>query len=179
MSEETYITTINSRKIDYERPDPRQIDFRDLAHALSNIRRFATHTTKFYSVAEHCFNVSVLCSALGEDPMWGLMHDAEEAYTGDIPSPLKKAVPGFRMVQDRLTMAVAQAFGLKGHQVPLGVKKIDRELLSHEGLHLTYGNWPPSSVLMPVVAELPLTCLAPAEASEIFIRRFQQLRGIS
>jgi len=72
-------------------PKPEEIDIRDIARSLSMICRYGGHVLKFYSVAEHCCFVSDLCLSAGYKPiaLWGLLHDASEAYLGDIVRPLK------------------------------------------------------------------------------------------
>jgi hypothetical protein len=75
-------------------PDPEHIDIRDIAHALANVCRYNGHIREHYSVAQH----SVIVSKHFADPkleLAGLLHDAEEAYFGDMVSPLKKMFPEF------------------------------------------------------------------------------------
>lgn len=81
-------------RVDLLDPDERSIDIRDISHGLSNICRFTGQTSTFYSVAEHCMHVSSIVKARTGDPfleLGGLLHDAHEAYTGDISSPMKWA----------------------------------------------------------------------------------------
>lgn len=75
------------RLIDFNHPAPEQIDLTDIAHALSNICRFGGHSGPFYSVAQH----SILVAALAPPHLRreALMHDAAEAYLGDVIKPLK------------------------------------------------------------------------------------------
>jgi uncharacterized protein len=59
----------------------------DIAHALSNLCRFTGHTRRFYSVGEHSCRVADLMPP--ELRLAGLLHDASEAYLGDMSRPLK------------------------------------------------------------------------------------------
>lgn len=72
---------------------PDDIDIQDIQHALSNICRFNGHCREFYSVAQHSVHVSELLARNGYGvpcQLVGLLHDASEAYLGDIIRPLKK-----------------------------------------------------------------------------------------
>lgn len=69
-------------------PDPDLICIEDIAHALSNISRYGGHCHRFFSVADHSIRVAERTSDKNE--IWSLLHDAPEAYLGDIPAPLKQ-----------------------------------------------------------------------------------------
>lgn len=67
----------------------------DVAHALALINRFNGHTKRPYSVAEHSLVVAELAAQAGEavDVQFAcLMHDAHEAYVGDVIAPVKDAL---------------------------------------------------------------------------------------
>ncbi len=83
------IRTFTNKTIDLYSPTVEDIDIIDIAHALSNLCRFSGHTHTFYSVAQHSLLVSYLVpyNALRRV---ALLHDAAEAYLGDVVSPLKK-----------------------------------------------------------------------------------------
>jgi hypothetical protein len=109
-------------------PNPAKILIDDIAHALAHRCRFGGHSSKFYSVAEHCVHVSQLC--LPEHALWGLLHDASEAYLVDLPRPLK-LLPEFavyREAERRLQRAVAVRFGLAPEQ-PASVTEADDTML--------------------------------------------------
>lgn len=117
-------------------PRPEEIDIDDIAHALSQICRFGGHSREFYSVAQHSLHVARLCPP--ELALVGLMHDATEAYCGDMIRPIKLNMPGFKEMEDRIWTAVAERFGLPA-EIPAEVKHWDdvalmterRDLVAH------------------------------------------------
>ena len=87
-----YIQTVSGRRVNPLDPSPADIDVHDIAVALSNQCRFGGHTRRYYSVAQHACIVSDQMLERGSsahDALWGLLHDASEAYLVDLPHPLK------------------------------------------------------------------------------------------
>lgn len=94
---------------------PDDILLEDIAHALSNLTRFAGHGNGPYSVARHSVRVSDEVEARGGSPAavrWGLLHDATEAYLADVPAPVKRSLPGYTHAERRLAETVREAFDL-------------------------------------------------------------------
>lgn len=91
-------------------PRPEEVNIRDIAKSLSKMVRFNGHTDRFYSVAEHSVHVSRLCR---EKRLSALLHDATEAYVGDMIRPLKYAMPAFREVEKGVWKAVASHFDIE------------------------------------------------------------------
>lgn len=101
-------------------PEASKVSIDDIAHALSLQCRFNGHCQAFYSVAVHSVLVSEICvdrvlggpSALAG--LVGLLHDAAEAYVGDLISPMKRGPvgPAFAAVETATREAIFQAFGL-------------------------------------------------------------------
>lgn len=123
------VQTSSGRYIDLLDPKPADILIEDIAHALSNIARFNGHTHQFYSVAQHC----VLCSGINPDKLAleKLLHDATEAYVGDMVTPIKNLFPGYRTMEDKIAGVIAQAFGLnQGFHHDPEVKRSDRSCCS-------------------------------------------------
>src|SRR5690606_3649788 len=89
---------------------PEDVRLEDIVHALSHLCRFVGHTDRFYSVAEHSVLVSHLCD--DEAAVFGLLHDAAEAYVGDLASPVKRQVPGFAAMEERVLSAVLVGLGV-------------------------------------------------------------------
>jgi hypothetical protein len=118
------ITTLSGIRFWPLLPNPGDILVEDIAHALAHQCRFGGHASKFYSVAEHSVHVSELCPV--QDALWGLLHDASEAYLIDLPRPLK-LLPEFapyREAERQLQRAVAARFGLPEDQ-PASVTEAD------------------------------------------------------
>lgn len=86
------IQTYSGAEYNFEAPTWDSVRLDDIAHALSNMCRFAGHVKRFYSVAEHCVRVSWILEAWGEPRAVqadGQLHDGHEAYVWDCPRPLK------------------------------------------------------------------------------------------
>lgn len=109
----------------------------DIAQALSHQCRFSGHVREFYSVAEHCVRVSWLLEEWGEDEdvqLWGLLHDASEAYLVDLPTPLKGdglIGPGYQAAERRLMRVICERFDLAPLE-PERVRVADAVLLATE-----------------------------------------------
>lgn len=110
-------------------PRPEEIHLEDIAHALSLLCRYNGHCRDFYSVAQH----SVLVAMALPTPLklWGLLHDASEAYLSDIVRPVKPFIPGYREMEDRIMAAVCERFGLPT-EMPAEVKRVDNAILDDE-----------------------------------------------
>lgn len=81
------ITTVSGKRIDLLNPDLSMIDIEDIAHHLALINRYSGATPLPYSVAQHSVYVAQSSKNLG-----GLLHDAHEAYIGDVTTPVKDAM---------------------------------------------------------------------------------------
>ena len=104
------ITTVSGRFFDLLAPRDYPYDIDEIGHALSNICRYTGHVNSFYSVAEH----SVLVSRIVPDhlSLCGLLHDASEAFVGDVSSPLKKLLPEYKKIEENIQSAIAEYYGL-------------------------------------------------------------------
>jgi hypothetical protein len=125
------LVTFTRRAVNLMKPCPSDFDIRDIAHALSLTNRFGGHTTEPYSVAAHSCHVSRIVN-----PRWalhGLLHDASEAYLGDIVRPLKSLVTSYHSIEIRFDECIATRFGLTWTQdAVLAVKRADNLALRSE-----------------------------------------------
>jgi uncharacterized protein len=106
----THITTFSGMHFDLAEPTPEMVTIVDIAHHLSQVCRWAGATKKFYSVAQH----SVFLSYIVPDHLqrWALVHDAAEAYIGDVTRPLKNMIPEIRAIEFRIMRAICTHFHL-------------------------------------------------------------------
>lgn len=144
-----YIQTYSGGRAYLLDPRPEDINLLDIAHALSNICRFGGHTREHYTVAAHSVLVSTLCNE--DNALLGLMHDATEAYVGDMVSPLKSALPGYKEIEKKWAAAIDVAFNFGGRMVdlPEDVKKADMLALAAEAHKLLTGGphrWEPADL---------------------------------
>jgi uncharacterized protein len=174
-----YLQTVSGRWVNPFDPDPSQLDPDDIARALANQCRFGGHCRIFYSVAQHCVIVSELIEERGgdaEDAMAALMHDAAEAYLGDMPHPLKhRSTLGleFQTAERRLEEVIHDRFSIRADAPE--IKAIDRALLATErrAFSAERWDWPELDGVEPL--DLELTAWTPDEAATAFERRFAEL----
>lgn len=135
----TWILTRSGLKFDLASPTADMVDPADIAHSLSMQCRFNGHTNRYYSVAQHCYLVADLVPA--EDQLAALLHDATEAYVGDMVRPLKEAMRDcaryhgtscmYEVTEARVWEAICERFNLDP-TLPSSVKHADLVALATE-----------------------------------------------
>lgn len=145
----------------------------DIAHGLSNTCRFAGQCREFYSVAEHCWQASFLVPE--EYRLRALMHDAAEAFIGDVTRPLKSLLPDYKTIERNVEEAIQARFGTGDWNVE-PIKRADLQMLRAEQLALMPDNGDRWSCLDGVeVAAVNLRCWSPKNARDAFLRRYDDL----
>lgn len=142
----------------------------DISHALSIINRFTGHSKCPYSVAQHSVMVSNLCQP--EHALWGLLHDASEAYLGDVATPLKNVLPGYRELEEHVQRTIARVFHLPW-PMPAAVKEADLRALMGEKRDLITGsiNW--GIDIEPACGPVNPYCWS--QAKELFESKYKEL----
>ena len=104
------VSTKSGRRVSLLNPSPSQIVIGDIAHGLAHQCRFNGQTNKFYSVAQH----SVLVASIlpRELRLAGLLHDASEAYLGDVVQPLKDLLPEYQSIEANFCEVLGARFGV-------------------------------------------------------------------
>lgn len=152
-------------------PHPDDVHIEDIAHALSNMCRFNGHCTSFYSVAQHSVLVSQACPE--EYRLAGLLHDAAEAYIGDIIRPIKPHLAGYRELETRIDQAIARRFEMP-QPMPAIVKEIDERILADERDQVMTTTPEPWSLTRPPLG-IMINPWPPAKAKELFLYQFSIL----
>lgn len=158
--------------------DPRSedVDIEDIAHSLSLTCRFNGHCNSFYSVAQHSVFVSELVRP--SEALPGLLHDATEAYMGDIVRPLKRFLPTVKEIEEELERIILGYFGI-GDYDREEVHRADNIALFTEMRDLM-GEPPKSwneleeySYLLPEQRIIPI---GPQESERLFLDRYDNLK---
>lgn len=93
----TTMTTSSGLGFDLANPNAGSVTLSDISAGLSRIQRFGgqQRPDQTWSVADHSVFVGTLLAQEHTDHLtifYGLLHDAHEAYIGDIVSPVKRAL---------------------------------------------------------------------------------------
>jgi len=160
---------------DFVDPQPDQITIEDIAWGLSQTCRFGGQCLEYYSVAQHSILVSQIVPH--EHRLAGLMHDAAEAYIGDMVGPLKQLIPDFKVIEKRIEAVIFAKFGIA---LPLdpSIKHADLRLLRTEQRDLTAGsgeNWNGLDRYAPL--PFPIRAMKPLAAFVAFLSLWDSYNG--
>jgi len=187
MSEkEFWIQTYTGQKFNLLNPTPSTVNIVDIAHSLSNICRFNGHSSKMYSVSQHSLTVAMAMKKDGfsdKEALVGLMHDAHEAYIGDMMRPVKWALMdlfGFDInkFENPIKEAISIRFNVDIIAISDEVKKYDDAVLRTEVnslFHRVIDNWT-DSIKFRLKSSIKES-LPPKECSDLFIHTFKRLGG--
>lgn len=169
-----YKNTIRLRSglyFDLANPKPEQFTIRDIAGALSKICRFGGQIDRFYSVAEHCCHCSEFAKSA---PLACLLHDAAEAFVGDVVKPLKIMIPEYAAIEDAVEKVIAAKYGVDFGNPEVG--EIDRAMLIAER-HALFSKdsvkWTGEDDVRKL--EVRIGCWTPGRAENLFIFRAMSL----
>ena len=128
-------------------PAPEMIDLTDISKGLSYNAHFTGQTPQFFSIAEHCLLTEYLVrKQYPEDyqlRLIALLHDAAEAYIGDMIHPIKLLFPEFKAMENKLLAVIFETFNLPIDRLP-EVKPFDLQAQDMEASEFydQPGNWP-------------------------------------
>jgi hypothetical protein len=180
-NDEGWIQLFNGGFFYFDNPTPEMINILDIANALANCCRYTGHVAKFYSVAEHSVHMSYCVTGPYEKEMrmWALMHDATEAYIGDMNWPLKQKpyMRPYNKLEKKIMKIIAEKFELHEGFCPDIIKELDRCICQDEREALL----PPSDKSWGINPEdklnIKIECWQPHYARQQFLDRFKELGG--
>jgi uncharacterized protein len=161
---------------------PEDINIEDIAHSLSNLCRFNGHCKQFYSVAQH--SVLVSQGVLSHNKLTALLHDATEAYCGDMIRPIKTLpeMNYYREIESGIWAVIAYKYNIP-IDLPEEVDIYDARVLLAEkrDLMVTNGHvWEFPQCKYPDLDPYPIDpieCWSPSKAKAEFLSMYQWLEG--
>lgn len=183
----TTMLTASGRALNLHKIDPSDICIEDIAVHLSNTHRFAGATA--YSVGAHSLHVSHILEERGYTPvvqMAGLLHDAHEAYLGDITSPAKALINHYsgghlQWIELAIQSDVLKALGywtaycahrqVITHADMVALATERRDLLPPSDMH-----WPCLTAVAPHAWNLRDMPGTGPEVRDLFLDRWEELR---
>lgn len=160
------------RRISLHNPTVEDIDIKDIAGTLSKICRWGGKCKPFFSVAQHSVLVSYL--APEELRLPALLHDASEAFLGDVKKPLKIILgPVYARLEHNFDDVIGRKFGIKVSQF-LRVKPWDRRA---QEIEYNYFFKNETEVLSRVFGT-ERTCWDELASEEIFLSTYNELTNI-
>lgn len=169
-----HISTYLGNRLNLTEPDVKDVAIEDIAHGLAFQCRFNGQTREFYSVAQHSLMVM---SLVGEElKLTALLHDAAEAFLGDMVTPLKRMIPGYADIETVVLKTIGDRFGVNLAFMPPDIKRADLIALATERRDLMHRATEPWSCLSGF-DPLPDTIkpMGPAAAESAFLDAFNML----
>lgn len=144
LAKHDYVWTFSGTKFTPDNIHAGLINIVDLANGLGREPRFGNQTDTDYSVAQHSIHIAQevwkKCKEQHIDPsksmLEALLHDAHEAYSGDMPKPFKMKLHDLQEFEAKINLAVFEAFGLDYTQISPFVKELDNKIVIDEALQL-------------------------------------------
>ena len=142
------IDTFSGLKFSFLTPEIGHISIIDIGKGLANKGHFGGQTEHFFSIAQHSLLVLNLMTLDFKNNykmgMAALLHDASEAYTGDMVKPLKELLPEFKRIEDNITRVIFEKFSLpleilkKIKPYDLKAQEIEYDTFFNKRNHLEY-----------------------------------------
>jgi uncharacterized protein len=157
--------------------DPHGSDFtiEDIAHGLSLVCRYAGQCHSYFSVAEHSLLVTSVADTFKYE---ALLHDAAEAFIGDITRPLKQLLPEYKRIEALVEDAVIERFEMDPNYRS-AVKAADLRVLAAEQAQIMprgCADWAAEAGIKP--ADVVVRSLSPTEAEREFLDQYRLLKSV-
>lgn len=172
-----YFQTSSGHMVDLLSPAPEDIFITDIASHLSMLCRFSGATRAFYSVSQHSVMVARMVPLHAK--AHALLHDAHEAFLGDITSPVKSALvflgdKSLAKLTAKIDRAIHAAFGLEypaPREIQAVIQHADQVALATEKRDLLeYAEW---NLPLPSPAKHRIRPLTWPLALDLFMKEYQ------
>src|SRR5271157_3544054 len=176
----TWMQTHSGIAFDYNSNDLSQITIEDIAAHLAKICRFNGACKVFYSVAQHSILVAEDLRYLGYSinyQFYGLLHDATEAYIGDIIRPFKDE--HMSHFENKLLSRILHSLGLSEDNYFLykeAIKKSDNRMLlteKHQLMATPQRDWE----LNGIASHLIIKPLSWRQSQRVYLSHYNKLRN--
>jgi len=164
------IMLASGRLFDFLDPHGSDFDIDDIAHGLAHVCRYAGQCRAFYSVAEHSMLVA---DTVEEFAYEALLHDAAEAFIGDVTRPFKQLLPDYKRIEASIEDAIIERFKLDRRSKG-AVKQADLRVLAAEQAQVMApgcADWATEAGIEP--AQVIVRHLSPAAAKQAFLERYE------
>lgn len=178
-SDSDYCRTYTGKIFYPAHPESLPVDIVHIANSLGKVCRYNGDLEYFYSVAQHSVLVEQVLVSRLTDPespdsrmlrLQALLHDASEAYLPDMPSPIKKLLPDFKELENKVQHAVFKYFNLPSELHPY-IKEIDTKIRLDEIHCMT--SWPEGEKVGPY--NLLITPLDWSAAINLFFNKYYEI----
>lgn len=156
-----------------------QVCAEDIAWALAHQCRYAGHSNRFYSVAEHSMHLASLLEGKA-GRLAALLHDASEAYLIDLPSPIKQMMPNYCAAEEQVMQVIAEWAEISVDMFE-AIKELDMAILADEQAVLMPNNpmnwnfaYPEGLGLKDAINLFPAQYASPKEVAQTFLRQIQE-----
>jgi len=171
-----YVSTFSGNRFYPLEPRIDRVAIEDIAHGLAYQCRFNGQTREFYSVAQHSLIVASLVPP--HLRLAALLHDAAEAYLGDMVKPLKVLLPEFGALEDKVSALIAAAFAIDfsdyapiKHADLIALATEKRDLMPHSAERWSYLDH------IEALPE-PIAAMSPWQAKQAFLAEFARLDSL-
>lgn len=187
----SWIQTTSGKQFHFnpKRVDKNEICLEDIAHALSYTCRYNGHCHAFYSVAEHSLNIAeyfLRTTAVDGKPSeegfaladQALLHDAGEAYCGDMTAPLKRLFPEYKAYEEKVMSTIFRKY-LKKTKLDPKVKEADCRIMLNEKARLfpTDGPmWGMEETMQPLEG-VAIHCFTPPDVYPVYLQILKERFG--
>lgn len=159
---------------------PHDVKIVEISRTLANLCRFGGRARPFLSVAEHSVEVAIAVEAVAPRyALAALLHDAAEAFIGDIVTPLKRRLSmdgnPISQIEGRILRQIFEHLGVEWPDGPgwTTIREADHQRFIWE---CTYFLGRPFWTAVPVWrAGGQVSCILPDQANQMFMEYYKRL----